>query len=161
MTCPLDSCPNSSPLTMYALDCLRCHVLIHVQINRFGINSQTSVITYDPVQSLLAVGTNDTKFGVGQIYIFGQKRVNAVLALQRKASVRILQFCSDKLICFDSRNDLTIFSLETKRIISSYSPPGTVLSVCSDPTLDYILLGMQTGNLKLSCLFETNVDLSR
>ncbi|KAE9966062.1 hypothetical protein BLS_007235 [Venturia inaequalis] len=116
-------------------------------INRFGINSQTSVIAYDPVQSLLAVGTNDTKFGVGQIYIFGQKRVNAVLALQRKASVRILQFCSDKLICFDSRNDLTIFSLETKRIISSYSPPGTVLSVCSDPTLDYILLGMQTGDI--------------
>lgn len=135
--------------------------LMHAQISRYGINSQTSVIAYDPVQSLLAVGTNDTNFGPGQIYIFGQKRVSAVLALQRKASVRILQFCSDKLICFDSRNDLTIFSLETKRIISSYSPPGTVLSVCSDPTLDYILLGMQTGNLINSCVLGTSVDLSR
>jgi syntaxin-binding protein 5 len=91
------------------------------------------------------VGTNDTKFGVGQIYVFGQKRVSCVLTLQRKSSVKVLQFCADKIICLDSRNDLSIFSLETKRLISSYSPPGTVTSVCSDPTLDYVLLGMQTG----------------
>ncbi|KAF2433713.1 hypothetical protein EJ08DRAFT_694198 [Tothia fuscella] len=116
-------------------------------INRYGINSQASVLAYDPVQSLLAVGTNDTKFGVGQIYVFGQKRVSVVFNLQRKASVKILQFCADKLLCIDSRHDLSIYSLETKRLISSYSLPGTVTSMCSDPTLDYVLLGMQTGDV--------------
>ena len=97
------------------------------------------------MQSLLAVGTNDTKFGEGQIYVFGQKRVKAVLQLQRKASIKFIQFCADKLLCIDSRNDLSVFSLEAKRLISSYSPPGMVMSLCSDPTLDYGLLGMQTG----------------
>jgi syntaxin-binding protein 5 len=131
-----------------------------IQINRYGINSQTSVIAYDPVQSLLAVGTNDTKFGVGQIYVFGQKRVSCVMTLQRKSFVKVLQFCANKIICLDSRNDLSIFSLETKRLISSYSPPGTVTSVCSDPTLDYVLLGMQTGeNSNIS--FSLNVTADR
>ncbi|KIW00842.1 uncharacterized protein PV09_07602 [Verruconis gallopava] len=116
-------------------------------ISRYGINSQTSVIAYDPVQGLLALGTNDTKFGPGQIYVFGNKRITAVLPLQRRASVKILQFCADKLICLDSRNDLSVYSLEAKKFISSYSPPGTVTALCSDPMLDYAILGMQSGDV--------------
>lgn len=116
-------------------------------INRYGINSQVSAVAYDPVQSLLAVGTNETKFGEGQIYIFGQKRVNAVFQLQRRGSVRSLHFCADKLICFDSRNDISVFSLDAKRLVGSYSPPGTVFAVCVDPALDYVFLGMQTGDV--------------
>jgi syntaxin-binding protein 5 len=79
------------------------------------------------------------------VYVFGQKRVSAAFALSRKASVRVLQFVADKLLCLDSRNELSVFSLETKRLVASYSPPGTVTALCSDPTLDYALLGMQTG----------------
>jgi len=97
------------------------------------------------VQSLIAVGTNDTKFGEGQIYVFGQKRVSVLFQLTRRASVKLLQFCADKLLCVDSRNDLSVFSLDAKKLLSSYSPPGTVSALCSDPTLDYVLLGMQTG----------------
>jgi syntaxin-binding protein 5 len=77
--------------------------------------------------------------------VFGQKRVNAVFSLAHKASVKTLQFCADKLLCLDSKNDFTVFSLETKRIIASFSPPGTVTALHSDPTLDYALLGMQNG----------------
>lgn len=112
---------------------------------------------------MLAVGTNDTKyenvtspwrqgpntsfnrFGPGQIYVFGNKRIGVTLSIQRKASIKVLQFCADKLLCFDSRNDLSVFSLETKKLISSYSPPGTVTALCSDPMLDYAFLGMQSG----------------
>jgi syntaxin-binding protein 5 len=32
-------------------------------------------------------------------------------------------------------------------MVSSYSPPGTVLTICSDPSLDYAFLGMQTGEV--------------
>lgn len=117
------------------------------QINRFGINSQISQIAYDPVQSLLAVGTKDTQFGRGQIIIFGQKRVSVTFPLPSKASVKALQFRADKLLCLDSKNDVSVFSLESKRLLASYSPPGTVTSLHSDPTLDYALLGMQTGEL--------------
>ncbi|KAF2815464.1 uncharacterized protein BDZ99DRAFT_516184 [Mytilinidion resinicola] len=123
------------------------HLFVLDDIKRFGINSQISQIAYDPVQALLAVGTNETQFGAGQIYVFGQQRIDVVLPLPRRASVRILQFCGDKIICLDAKNDLSIFSLETKQLIASYSPPAKISAVHSDPTLDYVLLGTQTGDI--------------
>lgn len=116
-----------------------------MQVARYGINSQISVIAYDPVQALLAVGTNDTQYGAGQIYIFGQKRVSQKLSLPRKASVRILQFCADKLISVDSKNDVVIFALETTRIVASYAPPGQITALVTDPALDFALIGLQNG----------------
>ncbi|KAF2459377.1 lethal giant larvae like, C-terminal-domain-containing protein [Lineolata rhizophorae] len=116
-------------------------------LGRYGVGSQISQIAYDPVQSLLAVGTNDTQFGPGQIYIFGQKRVNAVLPLPKRASVKALQFCADKLLCLDSKHDLSIYSLETKKLLAGHSAPGIVTALHSDPTLDYALLGMQNGDV--------------
>ena len=117
------------------------------QIARYGINSQIGAFAYDPVQSLLAVGTNDSKFGAGQVYVFGQKRVFAIFSTPRKASITTLQFCVDKLICVDSKNDLCVFSLESKRLIMSYAPPGRITAVLTDPTIDYALLGLQNGKL--------------
>ena len=60
--------------------------------------------------------------------------------------MRTLQFCADKLICLDSRNELSVFGLDSKKLKTSYSPPGTVTALCSDPSLDYALFGLQTGN---------------
>ncbi|RYP73453.1 hypothetical protein DL771_003625 [Monosporascus sp. 5C6A] len=37
--------------------------------SRYGINSQISCMAFEPVQSLLAVGTNESKFGSGRIYV--------------------------------------------------------------------------------------------
>jgi syntaxin-binding protein 5 len=116
-------------------------------VARYGINSQTSAVAYDPVQSLFAVGTNDTRFGPGLVYVFGQKRVCAVLSPPRRASIRILQFCGDKLLCVDSKNEITIFSLNSKRIQASYTPPGHVTSLCTDPLLDYAFVGLTTGEV--------------
>ena len=116
------------------------------EVTRYGVNSQVSALAYDPVQSLLAVGTNDTKFGSGQIYVFGQKRVTVTLQLPRKASVKILQFCSDKLISVDTKNDISIFSLNTARILTSYAPPGAITSIATDSVLDYALIGLQNGS---------------
>lgn len=45
----------------------------------------------------------------------------------------------------DDKNDFSVFSLETKTLIASYSPPGVVSAVASDPTLDFAILGMQNG----------------
>lgn len=100
----------------------------------------------DPVQSLLAAGTRSTKFGAGQIYVFGQKRTSATLSLQsRNASVKQLEFCSDRLLCLDDRNDFSVYSLPLKKLVVSYSPPGQVVCFVSDPTLDFVLLGLANG----------------
>ncbi|KAF2011663.1 hypothetical protein BU24DRAFT_426747 [Aaosphaeria arxii CBS 175.79] len=120
-------------------------VLDHIR--NYGLNSLVSQIAYDPVQHLFAVGTNESKFGVGQIYVFGQKRVEVIFSLQHRSSVKILQFCAEKLICLDSRNDFSVFSLETKSLSRAFSPPAKITAIHSDPTLDYALLGTQTGEI--------------
>ena len=117
------------------------------QVTSYGINSQVGALAYDPVQSLLAVGTNDTKFGSGQIYVFGQTRVQVTLHLSRKASVKTLHFCVDKLICIDTKNDISIFDLDTTRILASYAPPGMITAIASDPTLDFVMIGLQNGEM--------------
>lgn len=96
---------------------------------------------------MIAVGTSESKFGNGQIYIFGQNRVEVVFPLPRQASVKILQFCAEKLLCVDSKNDLSVFSLETKKLINAHSPPAKITALHTDPTLDYALLGTQHGEV--------------
>ncbi len=139
---------------LFAIDDVRIRLVFDVapnakgpQINRYGINSKISQITYDPVQSLLAIGTSVSQFGPGQIYIFGQSRVCVVLPLPRNASVKSMQFCADKLLCLDSKNDLSLFSLETKKRLATHSPPGVVTAIHTDPCLEYAFLGMQNGQL--------------
>ncbi|KAL8635851.1 MAG: hypothetical protein Q9228_006697 [Teloschistes exilis] len=117
------------------------------EVARYGINSQISALAYDPVQSLLAVGTNDTQYGSGQIYVFGQNRVSLVLPLPRKASVKDIQFVADKLVSVDSKNEISIFSLETTHILASYTAPGGVTALITDPTLDFALIGLQNGDI--------------
>lgn len=118
-----------------------------MKIRNYGINSKVTQVAYDPIQSLIAIGTSDSKYGPGQIYVFGQKRVEVVLRLPHSASVKILQFCAEKLLCVDSRNDLSVFSLESKKLINAHSPPAKITALHSDPTIDYAFLGTQHGEV--------------
>ncbi|KIX06893.1 uncharacterized protein Z518_04869 [Rhinocladiella mackenziei CBS 650.93] len=114
---------------------------------RYGINSQISVLAYDPVQSLLAVGTNESPFGPGLVYVFGQKRVCVTFTPPRRSSIGTIQFCADKLVVLDSKNDISIFSLEAKHMLANYAPPGHVITILTDPSLDYCLCGLQNGDI--------------
>jgi hypothetical protein len=109
------------------------------------VNSQISVVAYEPVQSLLAVGTSDTQFGSGQIYVYGQGRVLVVFEFPRKASAKFLQFCADKLVSIDSKNEISIYSLDTRRLVTSYAPPGQATCLATDPSLDYAFIGLSNG----------------
>ncbi|CZT42500.1 related to SRO77-polarized exocytosis by regulating SNARE function [Rhynchosporium secalis] len=114
---------------------------------RHGINSQIGCLAYDPVQSLLAIGTNESAFGSGQIYVFGQRRVQASFTLPRRASVKTLQFCSDRLISLDSKNEIIIWDLVHQNKVAAYAPPGIVTSLVTDPMLDWALIGLQNGEI--------------
>ncbi|CZS92521.1 hypothetical protein WAI453_006717 [Rhynchosporium graminicola] len=114
---------------------------------RHGINSQIGCLAYDPVQSLLAIGTNESTFGSGQIYVFGQRRVQASFTLPRRASVKTLQFCSDRLISLDSKNEIIIWDLVHQNKVAAYAPPGIVTSLVTDPMLDWALIGLQNGEI--------------
>lgn len=115
---------------------------------RYGVSSQVSTLAYDPVQSLLAVGTKSSQFGPGQIYVYGRDRIASVLPVPpRGASIHCLQFCADKLVCLDSKHDVSVYSIPLKRLLSSHSPMGAASVLCTDPMLDYAFIGMQSGDV--------------
>ena len=120
-------------------------MLACIQIARYGINSQITTMAFDPVQSLLAVGTHESQYGSGQICVFGRKRVSVVLKLPRKATVKSLHFCADKLVSVDSKNELVVYSLETRQMWATFSAPGAVTVVLTDPCLDWAFVGLQSG----------------
>ena len=125
--------------------CKKLFTRSYGQVLRYGINSHISALAFDPVQSLIAVGTDETQYGDGRVYVFGQKRVSRILSLPRKASVKKLQFSADKLIVVDSKNDVIVFSLENASRLGLYTPPGQITALVTDPALDYALIGLQNG----------------
>lgn len=73
--------------------------------------------------------------------------MKAIFTLPRRASVKILQFCADRLISLDSKNELMIWDLATQRKIAGYNPPGIVTALVTDPMLDWALIGLQNGDI--------------
>ena len=71
--------------------------------------------------------------------------MSVVLSTPRRSSITTVRFCADKLISLDSKNDIVVFSLETRGVVTTYSPPSKVTALLTDPTLDYALIGLQNG----------------
>ena len=61
--------------------------------------------------------------------------------------MKYIKFCDKKLVVLDSKHDLTIISLESRTIEATYSPPGGVNVVTAEPTLDWVFLGLQNGEV--------------
>lgn len=105
-----------------------------------------SCFAYEPVQSLLALGTRETKFGPGKIYIFGQSRVHKTLDPPRATSFRELHFVANRLISLDSHNEVAIWDLDSGKKLAKYSYPGTTC-LATDPMLDWAFVGSQMGDI--------------
>ncbi|KAK3384976.1 lethal giant larvae like, C-terminal-domain-containing protein [Podospora didyma] len=114
--------------------------------SRFGINSQISCLAYDPVQSLLAVGTNESKFGPGKICVFGRQRIQKFFVPPRPVSIRQIEFVANRLITIDSRNELMLWDLDTAAVLAKYTYPR-VACMTTDPMLDWAFVGSQSGDI--------------
>lgn len=106
-----------------------------------------SCLAYDPVQSLLAVGTNESKFGKGQIYVFGQGRIQKFFVPPRPTSIRNIQFSANRLISLDNRGELTIWDLDTAQRIGGGPCGGSIATMVTDPMLDWAILGHTNGEV--------------
>ncbi|KAI2635595.1 lethal giant larvae like, C-terminal-domain-containing protein [Hypomontagnella submonticulosa] len=114
---------------------------------RYGINSQISCIAYEPVQSLLAIGTNESKFGSGRIYVFGQSRVQKLFVPSRSSSFSDIQFSANRLVSLDTKNEVTVWNLDTGKRVTSFRAPGVVTCMVTDPMLDWCFIGTQSGEV--------------
>ena len=106
-----------------------------------------SCLAFDPVQSLLAVGTSESKFGPGKIYVFGRGRITKFFASPRPTSIKQLQFVANRLISLDGKSEIAVWDLERGARVAGYSHPGGVAFMISDPGLDWVFLGMPNGDI--------------
>ncbi|GJN82928.1 hypothetical protein PLIIFM63780_006474 [Purpureocillium lilacinum] len=114
---------------------------------RYGINSQISCLAYDPVQSLLAIGTSESRFGPGCIYVFGQRRVQKVLRPSRPTSILKIQFTANRLVSLDAKNEVAIWDLDAGERLTGQIIAGRVVDMVTDPMLDWAFLGLQNGDV--------------
>ncbi|PWW71703.1 hypothetical protein C7212DRAFT_287621 [Tuber magnatum] len=118
------------------------------EVEKYGIESSISALAYDPIQSLLAVGTNETATTAGKVYVFGQKRVQVTLTLTRKAGVKFLKLCDSKIVIVDTKSELSVFDMtDLEAQPARYFPPGIVSAVLTDPSLDWVFMGLQNGEV--------------
>ncbi|OVF09222.1 putative Rab GTPase-binding protein [Clavispora lusitaniae] len=100
-------------------------------------------IAFDPVQSLLAVGTK-----AKTVHVYGQQTVEVVFELNTRAEIAHLRFLKGiYLVCVETSGTITILSLHSKSILSTYSAPGTITAVESDPSMDWLIFGLANGSL--------------
>lgn len=106
-----------------------------------------SCFAYDPVQSLLALATRESKFGPGKVSVFGQRRVQKIIEPPRNTSFQFVQFSGNRLITVDNKNELDVWDLDTGKRIFALVVAGNVVSLVSDPMLDWAFIGVQTGDV--------------
>ncbi len=107
---------------------------------RYGVGSQISCVAYDPVQSLLAVGTTQSRFGRGTIYVYGRGRVSQVIRPRGGASLRQIQFSANRLVSLDAKSELAIWNLDTGERVGGSASAGAAVCMATDPMLDWAFL---------------------
>ncbi|KAK3990967.1 Lethal(2) giant larvae protein SRO7 [Cladorrhinum sp. PSN332] len=143
--------------------------------SRYGINSQISCISYDPTQSLLALGTSPSPFSPsGKIYVFGSphNRINRTFVPSKpNTCIRQLSFVANRLVSLDSNNELAIWDLNSGEQVAKYAYTK-IAALVTDPGLDWAFVALQTtgeiyvydldrerpGNFRLPNFWKAVVD---
>lgn len=112
--------------------------------NQFGLPIDAIIATaYDPVQSLLAISTNRSS-----VHVYGQNSVEVVFELKTSGDILFLRFVKGVyLVCVEAKGNVTVLSLHYKKILGSYLAPNAVTAVETDPSLDWLVLGMVNGSI--------------
>ncbi|KAK6344206.1 hypothetical protein TWF696_007848 [Orbilia brochopaga] len=110
-------------------------------VARYGFPGPLAGLAYDPIQSLLAIGTGS------QVLVIGSGRVHARYNLVNQSSAKFIRMYDSRLVVVDTKNELHLFDLATHREVTAWSPPGGVTAVLCDPASDFVFLGLQNGEI--------------
>ncbi|BFZ59097.1 Lethal(2) giant larvae sro7 [Saitoella coloradoensis] len=111
-------------------------------LTHHGIHGTISTMHFDPVQGLLAVGTYE-----GSVDVLGQSGVQVTFHVSNSPAIRHVRLHGPRLVVVDAKNALTIFSLETCERTSVYSARGLVTYIHTDPSLDWLFIGLSDGTI--------------
>ncbi|KAK6458334.1 lethal giant larvae like, C-terminal-domain-containing protein [Scheffersomyces xylosifermentans] len=114
-------------------------------VTQLGLPKDSIVaLAYDPVQSLLAVATS-----TNEVRVYGQNTVEVVFEFNVKSPITILKFVKGVYLVAitPSSGGITVLSLHSKKILSTFSAPGAITAAEADPSLDFLILGLANGSL--------------
>lgn len=122
---------------------LKKHLAV-VAGDHFGLPIDSIVaVAFDPVQSLLAVSTTRRA-----VHVYGRDSVEVVFELKTSGEIQFLRFVKGVyLVCVEALGNITVLSLHSKKILGSHSAHNAVTAVETDPSLDWLVLGLANGSI--------------
>ena len=113
------------------------------EVCKQGVQGKITAVAYEQTQSLLAVASD-----AGDIHVFGQKQVEVVFTFDSRDHIKSLMFVKGiYLVAINSKDVIVVLSLYSKAILATVFAPGKVTCVETDPSLDWILIGLQSGTV--------------
>ncbi len=99
-------------------------------------------VAHDPVQLLLAVSTTQN-----EVRVYGQHNVQVVFEFKQPSPMTALMFVKGVYLVavLAASGGVTVILLHSKQILGTFSPPGAILAVVSDPSLDWLVVGLANG----------------
>lgn len=118
-------------------------------VARYGFNGKVVKVAYDQTQSLMALATD-----MGEIHVCGRQQVEVVFSpperITEKISIKEMAFVKGiYLVIIDSKDTLVVISLHNKKILASTYLPVKVSCMETDPTLDWVVIGLESGGIMI------------
>jgi syntaxin-binding protein 5 len=112
-------------------------VLLH-----YGVPSTASILAFDRVQRLLAVGTLD-----GRIKVFGGDNIEGIMISPKQTSFKNLEFLENQgfLASVSSDNEIQVWDLRNRQIASALQWESTITSFSIIYGTSYMLVGTEHG----------------
>ncbi|XP_048604516.1 uncharacterized protein LOC125600772 isoform X3 [Brassica napus] len=126
--------------------CLIKEVLDPRIVSHYGIPSTASILAFDSIQSLLAVGTLD-----GRIKVIGGDNIEAVLASPKQLPFKNLEFIENQgfLVSISNENDIQVWDLDLRQTMSSLHWESNITAFSILPGTGYMYVGDEYGTVSV------------
>lgn len=108
----------------------------------YGIPSTASILAFDPIQSLLAIGTLD-----GRIKVIGGDNIEALLISPKQLPFKNLEFLQNQgfLASISNENEIQVWDLEHRQIASTLQWESNITSFSVIYGTPYMYIGCEYG----------------
>ncbi|KAK7385768.1 hypothetical protein VNO78_31621 [Psophocarpus tetragonolobus] len=108
----------------------------------YGVPSTASILAFDRIQCLLAVGTLD-----GRIKVFGSVNIEGILISPKEASFKNLEFLENQgfLASVSNNNEIQVWDLKSKQIASSLQWESIITAFTVIYGTSYMYIGTEHG----------------
>ncbi|PSS34691.1 Syntaxin-binding protein 5-like [Actinidia chinensis var. chinensis] len=112
----------------------------------YGIPSTASVLAFDPIQSLLAIGTLD-----GRIKVIGGDNIEALLISPKQFPFKYLEFLQNQglLVSISNDNDIQVWNLESRCIASSLQWESNITAFSVIYASHFMYIGDEYGTMSV------------